>query len=29
MQGLRNAMALAGEDAINRLTMENPRKLLP
>jgi hypothetical protein len=29
MEGLRNAIALAGEDAINKLTMENPRKLLP
>jgi protein-tyrosine phosphatase len=29
MDGLRNAMELVGEDAINRLTMENPRKLLP
>lgn len=29
LQGLNNAIALAGEELIDRLTCENPRKLLP
>ena len=29
MDGLRNVIALAGEDVIARLTIENPRKLIP
>jgi protein-tyrosine phosphatase len=29
MNGLRNAIDLAGEDAIAKLTIENPRKLIP
>jgi protein-tyrosine phosphatase len=29
MAGLRNAIALAGEEAVAKLTVENPRKLLP
>ena len=29
MEGLKRAIALVGEEAINKLTVENPRKLMP